>query len=169
MASHQIDLQQVLSQLLQSFDQIQSLIGEIAAINTKIDFLYTDRMAKDQQIVNLLSDNRQLSDEVRRASASSSMSGGRDDVELIDMKATNPKKFARTLSSPFRSCAKAVRAYCNASKPGFRKYLRRVEAQTEVIDSQLLSGFRWEFKEAASDALYDILLLHTTDDAQQLV
>jgi hypothetical protein len=62
-----------------------------------------------------------------------------------------------------------VRAYCNASKPGFRKYFRWVEAQTVEIDSRLLAGFQWEHKEAASDALYDLLLMHTTDDAQRLV
>ena len=70
---------------------------------------------------------------------------------------------------PFHAWAKAVRAYCNASKPGFRKYLRWMENQTETIDARFLAGFHWEQKEAASDALYDFLLLLTTDDAQRLV
>ena len=74
MASQAIDLQQVQAQLLQSFDQIQSLSVEIAAMNTKMDFLNTDRIAKEQQIANLFAANRQLSDDVRRTAASSSMS-----------------------------------------------------------------------------------------------
>ena len=97
------------------------------------------------------------------------MARGHGDVRTIDMKAMNPKTFDGKWDSPFRSCAKAVRAYCNASTPGFRKYLRWVENQTQTIDSNLLTGFQWEHKEAASDALYDFLLLHMTDDAQQLV
>ena len=94
------------------------------------------------------------------------MDRGRDEVKLVVMKAMNPKKFDGKLESPFRSWAKAVRAYCNANKPGFWKYPWWVEAQTEVIDSRLQSGFHWEHKEVASDALYDFLLLHTTDAAQ---
>ena len=106
---------------------------------------------------------------IDRGAASSSMSRGHGDVKRMYMKAMGPKKFDGKLDSPFRAWAKAVRAYCNASKPGFRKYLRWVETQTEAIDARLLSGFHWEHKEAASDALYDFLLLHTTDDAQRLV
>ena len=97
------------------------------------------------------------------------MGRGQNDVWLIDMKAMNPKKFDGKLDSPFRSWARAVRAYSNASKPGFRKYLRWFENQTQPIDSNLLVGFHWKQKEAASDALYNLLFLHTTDDAQQLV
>ena len=62
-----------------------------------------------------------------------------------------------------------MRAYCNASKPGFRKFLRWVETQTSTIDRHLLSNFAWEHKEAAADTLYDFLVLHTAEDAQQLV
>ena len=80
-----------------------------------------------------------------------------------------PKKFDGKFDSPFRAWAKVMRAYCNASKPGFGKYLRWVEAQTVEINGSLLANFQWEHKEAASDALYDFLLVHTTDDAQRLV
>ena len=60
-------------------------------------------------------------------------------------------------------------AYCNASRPGFRKFLRWVEVQSDPIDAYLLGGFHWEHKETAADALYDFILLHTSDDAQQFV
>ena len=95
-------------------------------MNTKMDFLNTDRIFKDQQIQNLMSANRQLSDEVRRSAASSSTSRWHGDVKIIDMKEMGPKNFDGKLDSPFRAWAKAVRAYCNASKPGFRKYVRWV-------------------------------------------
>ena len=68
-------------------------------MNTKKDFLNTDRIAKDQQIVNLLSANRRLSDEMRRTAAYLSMGRGRDDVRLIDMKAMNEQaRFQEVLS-----------------------------------------------------------------------
>ena len=94
-------------------------------MNTKMDFLNTDRIFKDQQIQNFMSANRQLSDKLWRAASSASMSRGRDpDVKLVDMKGMSPKKFDGNFDSPFRARAKAVHAYCNASRPGFRKYLR---------------------------------------------
>ena len=153
MASQAADLQQVQAQMIQSLDQIQSLSIEIASMDTKIDFLNTDRIAKDTQIQNLISANRQLSDEIRRSATSSSMNGRHSEVKLIDTKAMGPKKFDGKLDSPFRAWARAVRAYCNASKPGFRKYLRWVEAQTVEINGALLADFQCEHKEAASDAL----------------
>ena len=113
-------------------------------MNTKNDFFDTDRNAKDQQIQNPISDNRQLSDEVRRGAAGSSMSRGHADMKLIDMKAMGPKKFDGKIDSPHCAWAKAVRTYCNAFKPGFRKYLRWIEAQTTEIDGRLLVGFHWE-------------------------
>ena len=109
MASQSVDLQQVQAQLFQTFDKIQSLSVVIAASSTKMDFLNTDRIAKDQQISNnLMSANRQLSDDIRRGAASSSMSRGHGDVKLIDMKAMGPKIFDGKLDSPFRAWAKAV-------------------------------------------------------------
>ena len=69
------------------------------------------------------------------------MSRGSADVKLIDMKSMGPKKFDGKIDSPFRAWAKAVRTYCNASKPGFRKYLRWIESQTQEIDGRLLVGF----------------------------
>ena len=169
MASQSADLQQVQSQMAQSLDQIRSLSVEIAAMNTKMDFLNNDRIEKATQIANLISANQQLSAEIRRSAANPSTGRGHGEVKLIDLKAMGPKKFDGKIDSPFRSWAKTVRSYCNASKPGFRKYLRWVENQTVAIDAQLLAQFQWEHKEAASDALYDFLLMHTTDDAQRLV
>ena len=169
MASQAADLQQVQAQMIQSLDQIPSLSIEIAAMNTKMDFLNTDRIEKATQIQNLISANRQLSDEIRRSVTSSSVNGRHGEVKLIDTKAMGPKKFDGKCDSPFRAWAKAVRAYCNASTPGFRKYLRWIEVQTVEINGALLANFQWEHKEAASDALYDFLLMHTTDDAQRLV
>jgi hypothetical protein len=93
MASQAVDLQQVQAQMIQSLDQIQSLSIEIASVKTKMDFLNTSRIAKDQQIQNLISANRQLLDEIRRSAAGSSTSRGDADVKLIDMKAMGPKKF----------------------------------------------------------------------------
>ena len=66
----QSDLQQMQTQMVQSLDQIQSLSIEIAAMNTKMDFLNNDRIEKATQIANLISANQQLSAEIRRSAAS---------------------------------------------------------------------------------------------------
>ena len=117
MASQSVDLQQVQAQLLESFDKIQSLSVEIAAMNTKMDLLNTDCISKDQQVTNLMSANRQLSDEGDGA-----------------------KKFEGQLDSPFRAWAKAVRRYCNGSKPGFREYLRWPHLQLQLPLIRLYSS-----------------------------
>ena len=119
-ASQAADIQQVQAQMIQSLDQIQSVSIEIASMNTKMDFLNTDRIAKDQQIQNLLSASRQLSDELRRTASSASMSRGRDtEIKLVEMKGMSSKKFDSKFDTSFRAWAKAARAYCNASRPGF--------------------------------------------------
>ena len=125
----------------------------------------------NSQTEELKSANRQLADTIQRSpSQVSPGSAGRHlDVKLIDMKAMNRKKYDGKHETPYRTWAKSVRAYCNASKPGFRKFLRWVETQTSAIDRHLLSTFSWEHKEAEADALYEFLLLHTTEDTQQLV
>ena len=38
-----------------------------------------------------------------------------------------------------------------------------------MIDFSILAGFNWEHKDVAGEVLYDFLLLHTSDDAQQFV
>ena len=88
------------------------------------------------------------------------MSRGNADVKLIDMKSMGPKKFDRKIDSTYRAWAKAVRTYCNASKPGFRKYLRWVEAQTEEINSRLLQSFQWEHRSSERRALRLPLGIH---------
>ena len=86
--------------LLQSLAQIQSRSVEIAAMNTKIDFLNTDHIQKDGQIADLLSVNRQLTDDMQRQGGSQLVGRGHTEVRLIDMKAINPKRFDGKIDSP---------------------------------------------------------------------
>ena len=116
------DLQQVQAQMIQSLDQIQSLSIEIAAMNTKMDFLNSDRIEKATQIQHLISTNQLLSAEIRRSAASSSMSRGSTDVKLIDMKTMGPKKFDGKIDSPYRAWAK-----------GGAHLLQRVQARVPQV------------------------------------
>ena len=68
-----------------------------------MNFLNDDRIEKATQIANLISANQQLSQEIRRSAASSSMGRGSADVKLIDMKSMGPKKFDGKADSPFRA------------------------------------------------------------------
>ena len=162
-----MSLQQLQEQLGRTFDQMQALSTELASVNAKVDFLNTDRISKDQVIVELRDANRQLVDSVQRGAAG--RGAAPETIKLIDMKTMNPKKFDGKPESPFKAWAKSVRTYCNATRPGFRKFLRWIESQSDVIDYSVLSRCDWSFKDAANEALYDFLVLHTSDDAQQLV
>ena len=74
---------------------------------------------------------------------SGSGDGGGDrvsDIKVIDMKAMNPKSFDGRAESPFTALAKKVRAYCNASWPGFRKVLMWVETSEDLCRCD------WKFK-----------------------
>ena len=155
-----MSFRQLQDQLAQVFNQIQSMAVELASVNTKVELLNIDRVAKDLIIRELRDASRQLIDMVQRSTAGR---GG------IDMKSMNPKKFDGKAESPFKAWVKSVRAYCNASRPGFRKFLRWIENQREVIDYVVLPHCDWMPKGIANQALYEFLLMHTSDDAQQLV
>ena len=78
-------------------------------MSTTMDFLNTDRFAKDQQIEQLRSALRQLIDAVQRSSGGASQSSRSTDVRFIDMKAMRPKKFDGKLDTTYRVWAKAAR------------------------------------------------------------
>ena len=157
-----LTLEQMQVQVARAFELIHSLSQELGSANSKIEYLST-------QTEELKSAKRQVVDAIQRSSGVTISDGRHTDVKLIDMKAMNPKKYDGKHETPYRAWAKPVRAYCNASKPGFRKFLRWIETQTSAIDRHLLNTFAWEHKKAAADALYDFLVLHTAEDAQQLV
>ena len=163
-----VTLESVQIELQRMFNLTHALSQELSSVNAKVDYLNNDRVAKDANIEELKQANRQLVNMM----ASSGGGGGGDrvsDIKLIDMKAMNPKSFDGKVESPFKAWAKKVRAYCNASRPGFRKFFKWVESQNSRVDFQVLSRCDWKFKDVASEVLYDFLLMHTSDDAQQLV
>ena len=163
-----VTLESVQIELQRMFNLTHTLSQELSSANAKVDYLNNDWVAKDANIEELKQANRQLVNVM----ASSGGGGGGDrvsDIKLIDMKAMNPKSFDGKVESPFKAWAKKVRAYCNASRPGFRKFLKWVESQNSRVDFQVLSRCDRKFKDVASEVLYDFLLMHTSDDAQQLV
>ena len=124
-----LDIEQIQAQLARSFEQIHALSQEFGTVNGKVNYLNSDRLAKDQQIEELKSANRQLNDAIQRSAGGASSVSRPSDIRLIDLKAMNPKKkFDGKLDTPYQGWAKSVRAYCNVSRPGFRKYLRWIEA-----------------------------------------
>ena len=132
--------QELQRQLVHSLEQIQLLSQEIATTKQQlrqelatarqhIGNLDTDRANKDQQ---LQAQNWVMQEQAQRMAnleasltqiiANSGIGGGnrQEHIKLIDLKVMAPKSFAGKPEEPFRSWAKRVRAYCNASRPGFR-------------------------------------------------
>ena len=111
-------------------------------MNSRVDYLSNDRIAKESITEELRSANRQLVDRISSFGWARSVGRGLQEIKLIDMKAMNPKKFDGKPDSPYRAWSKSMRAHCNASRPCLRKFLRWVEVQSSPIDSYVLSGFR---------------------------
>ena len=113
-------LEQIQAELVKTLQQFHALGQELKSVNPKAKFLNTDRSAKDNNIGELRPANRQLVDAV------SSNGGGDklDSIKLIDMKVMNPKIFDGKPESRFKAWANKVRACCNASRTGSRKFLK---------------------------------------------
>ena len=87
---------------------------------------------------------------------------------LINAKSMSPKVFHGKTEESYRTWAKKVRAFCNATRPGFKRFLIWCEKQECEIDIDDMN-IEWRHKDVAAEALYDFLVLHTGDDAQILV
>ena len=145
------NLQEIQAQLLKSHEQVSNLNQEIVAINSKLNFLESDRMNKEQIIADLQNANRQLNEIVQRQSATAGGGGGRVGA-LVNLKTMAPEKFNGTTGQPYRLWAKQVKAYCNAAKPGFKKFLMWCESRETPIDPERMD-IMWECKESAASEL----------------
>ena len=130
-------------QLVHSLEQIQTVSQEIA--NTKqqlgselataqqqLGYLDMDRTSKDQQLQaqnRVMQEQAQKMTNLETAITQLLANGGgggmhqqEANIKLIDLKSMAPKSFAGKPEEPFRTWAKRVCAYCNASRPGFRNF-----------------------------------------------
>ena len=90
-------------------------------------------------------------------------------VSLVNIKTMTPKVFDGKQEGHFRTWAKKVRSYCNATRPGFKQFLKWIEKQDAPIEPLAMHEVNWKYKDAANDAMYDFLMIHTSDEAQTLV
>ena len=156
-------IEAIQQQLQQSHEQVRQLAVEMQTVNRKVDHLHSDALAKDAEIAQL---------KQNAASGGGGYGGkgaGHDRVDsLVNMKSMAPKVFSGAANESFKTWTKKVRAYCNSAKPGFKRFLKWIEAQDYEIDP-LSMRIDWKYKESASDVLYDFLTLHTADAALILV
>ena len=131
-------LAEVQQQLLNSHEQIRSLSQEIATAKQQLTYLDNDRAQKEQNAHIQSQRVASLEDSISRLMQTS---GGRVEtqIKLIDLKTMAPKKFSAKPEENFKSWATDVRSYCNAARPGFRKFLKWVEAQSEPINDKMLA------------------------------
>ena len=119
---------------------------EVGNINQKLNYLDQDRLQKDQVIANanqqIQNTNQQIQHlQVANAQllAASSRGGGRPEIgRLVDLKTMAPKTFSGAVGNgsgdQYKTWAKKVKSFCNASKPGFKKFLKWCETQSDTID-----------------------------------
>ena len=90
-------------------------------------------------------------------------------LDLVDIKTMQPQVFSGHASESYKQWAKKVKAFCNARKPGFRKALDWAELETVPIDEESLGVLSWAPAVVADQKLYDMLVMHLSDDPLILV
>ena len=78
-----LTIEQIQAQLVRSFEEIHALSQELGTVNGKVDYLNTDRLAKDQQFEELKSANRQLVDAIQRSTGGTSSVSRPSDIGLF--------------------------------------------------------------------------------------
>ena len=154
---------------MQALEQIKALSTEVANLIRNVDFLHNSNNEKAQQIDEQQKKSDEMTNQVNALTTGRSGNNGDTKVNLVDVKSMAPKGFAGAANEGFKGWAKKVRAYCNANLHGYRHFLVWIEAQAATVDDQAIQTIDWKHRDAASSALYDFLVLHTTDDAQNLV
>ena len=159
-------LAEVQQQLAQSLDQIARLSQEVGTLSNKVEYLHRDATQKDGDIQGLRQANAQLADMSAQSAHDHGGKGGFG--SLIDTKSMAPRVFRGIPSDNYKTWAEKVRAFCNASRPGFKKFLLWIEDQDAEIDLNNMS-VEWMYKDSAAEILHDFLMIHTDDDARILV
>ena len=162
-------LQEVQQQLMASHEQVRLLAAEIASTNQKLAGMVAefDRKANylNGQVTQLQQQNAQLI--ASNSGGGGNRGGGEKMGQFVNLKTMQPKIFSGAPGDSFRGWAKKVRSYCNASKSGFKKFLKWIEVQKEPIPDDFSTiPIAWEHKVECAEKLYDFLFQHTGLDAQ---
>ena len=94
---------------------------------------------------------------------------GEHGMQLVDVKTMQPIGFSGKFQESYKQWAKKVKAFCNARKPGFRQALEWAELESTPIDRDSLGTLQWDAAEAATNKLYDLLVMLLSDDPLVLV
>ena len=135
-----------------------ALTTEISELNKKVSALHQDALKKDTTIEG---QNREImylksSGGQQQRDREVSM---KDMGNLINTKSMSPKIFHGKPEESYKTWAKKVRAYCNANRPGFKKFLLWIERQETAIDIDRMD-IEWKYKDVAAELLHDFLVMH---------
>ena len=101
-----------------------------------------------------------------KAAQESRRSGGRD--RLMDIKAASPGKFGGNRRN-WRTWARTMKAYMNVQFQGARKAMEKIEKMALKPTNSDLEALGWKDTELFDKGLYDVLLLHTEGEPQQMI
>ena len=160
-------MQEVQNQLRQSIEPVRLLGVELGTANQKLTYLENDRVAKEAEMKEV---KAAIMNMIANQGASQGGGGRREEtISLVNVKTMAPKPYDGKMESGFRTWAKKVRSYCNGNRPGFKRFLKWIENQEAPINPVHMPEVDWKYKEAANDVLFDFIMLHTSDGAQNVV
>lgn len=153
-------------------DQMSQMSQDIVNLNNNVNHLHRDLGEKANEIGQLRQDSSQLNAALTRTQGMIASGGQSDPMSgmgaLVNMKTMAPKVFHGKAEESYRTWAKKTRAYCNASRPGIKKFLQWIERQETEINVDDVR-VKWRYKESAAEVLYDFLMIYTEDSVRIIV
>ena len=150
---------------------VESLRAELGSVAQRLVLSETHgiKMAEELDRLRKETDAARKAANARINETGQRSSHAEDKLDLVDIKTMQPQVFSGHASESYKPWAKKVKAFCNAPKPVFRKALDWAEMETAPIDEASLGVLSWAPAVTADQKLYDMLVLHLSDDPLILV
>ncbi len=155
--------------------ELQAMQGELVALRERLQLSEQHGVQLAESIDKLRSESdealRNAHNKIVEIEKSRRETDGRGEhgMQLVDVKTMQPIGFSGKFQESYKQWAKKVKAFCNARKPGFRQALEWAELESTPIDRDSLGTLQWDAAEAATNKLYDLLVMLLSDDPLVLV
>ena len=115
-------LAEIQGQQVRQHEQMLALTTEISELNKKVPALHQDALKKDATIEGQTREIMYLKSSGGQQQRDHDVSM-KDMGNLINTKSMSPKVFHGKAEESYKTWAKKVRAFCNANRPVFKKFV----------------------------------------------